>query len=115
MCRTSVRTSGAGFTFRTPIPPPPPHPLQHVPQDEFASLRRMATAAPEVEDGMAMRGFVPFSFAELTAGPNRREFATSAPPYRVCVPGLNMEGKCSNERCAAHVARHSVIVQVRSR
>lgn len=42
-----------------------------------------------------------FIFNSLTS-PKIRPFSKSAPKYRICTQGLNIEGKCTNSKCEAY-------------
>jgi hypothetical protein len=57
-------------------------------------------------------GMVPIVFSDVERHIlQRKEFSDSAPDWRTVVPGLNLEGTCSNRRCEAHLSR--VILMVR--
>ena len=42
------------------------------------------------------------SFADVTKGGKEMGFTKSAPRWRMCGPGINLEGKCTNQDCEAY-------------
>ncbi|RUS34091.1 hypothetical protein BC938DRAFT_482420 [Jimgerdemannia flammicorona] len=51
-----------------------------------------------------------FDFSDLANknGPQIHQWSNSAPPWRIALPGLNLEGTCTNSSCDAY--NHNVIV-----
>lgn len=68
---------------------------------ELEALVRAATAEPEEEDGVVMRGLRVFTFIDPGKAPQRIPFAKTAPNWLVATSGLNLEGSCRNAACDA--------------